>query len=134
MTRLAFAIAAGLALGGCCHDTGSYVPPSNARAEFGTLPKSHHVKRARSRRTRNLAVSSKDTSPSEEELSKLDPEAADDELRKKLVICRGCAEPAPDGQVSAIWPTRAAEGYLSIQKTLKSLSLPVEVTSSGGLR
>jgi hypothetical protein len=134
MARLAFAIAAGLALGGCCHNNGSYVPTSNARAEFGPLPKPHPVKRARSRPTSNTTVSSKDTSPGEEEFSKLDPEAADDRLRKKLVICRGCAEPAPDDQVSAIWPTRAAEGYLSIQKTLRSLSLPVEVTSSGGLR
>jgi hypothetical protein len=144
--RLAFAIAAGLALGGCCHDMGSYVPPSNAQAKFVLLPKPHHMKRARPRHTANTEVTSNANPPSENELSKLAPDskeqladldaidrAADDELRKKLVICRGCTQPAPDGQLSSIWPTRAAQGYLAIQKTLRSLSLPVESTSSRGL-
>ncbi len=144
--RLAFAIAAGLALGGCCHDMGSYVPPSNAQAKFVPLPKPHHLKRARPRHTANTEVTSNAIPPSEDELSKLDPVskerraaldaingAADDELRKKLVICRGCMQPAPDDQLSSIWPSRAPQGYLAIQKTLRSLSLPVESTSSGGL-
>jgi hypothetical protein len=137
--RLAFAIAAGLALGGCCHDIGAHVPASNARAEFGPLPKLSHLKRVRSRHTGNTAVSS--ISPSEDKLSRLDSkewsaaedQAADDELRKKLVICRGCEQPATEDQVSVVWPTRAAEGYLSIQRTLRSLSLP-EANSSGGSR
>jgi hypothetical protein len=142
--RLAFAIAAGLALSGCCHDIGSYVPPSNAQAKFSPLPKPHQVRHAKSQHTSNAAVASNAISPSEDVLSKLAPDskewhyalddinrAADDELRKKLVICRGCAEPAADDQSGSIWPPRPAEGYLSIQKTLRSLSLPVEPTSSG---
>jgi hypothetical protein len=145
--RLAFAIATGLALGGCCHNIGSYVPPSNAHAEFGPLSKPLHVKRAISRPTRNTAVTSEAISPGEDELSKLDPgskesnaaldainRAADDKLRKKIVICQGCEQPAPDSPSSSIWPTRAAEGYLSMQRTLRSLSLPVETSSSSGLR
>jgi hypothetical protein len=135
--RLAFAIAVGLALGGCCHDIGAHLPPSNARAEFGILSNPSHVKRVRSRHTGNTAASS--IPPSEDQLSKLDSkewsadqeQIADDELRKKLVICRGCEQPATEDQVSAVWPTRAAEGYLSIQKTLRSLSLPEATLSSG---
>ena len=146
MARLAFAIAAGLALGGCCHDIGGHVPSPQVRAEFGPATKPNHVKRARSRPARNTAMSARDISRSEDALSKLDPNseewqstldainrAADDELRKKLIICRGCEPPTVDDQVGAIWPTRAAEGYLSIQKTLRSLSFP-EATSSSGLR
>jgi hypothetical protein len=85
--------------------------------------------------------------PRADELSNLDPgskewlaaldainRAADDELRKKLVICRGCTQTAPDDQLSSIWPTRAAQGYLEIQKTLRSLHLPVEFTPSSGLQ
>jgi hypothetical protein len=126
---------------------GSYVPPSNAQTRFVRLPKPHHVKRARPRHTDTKNVTSNDTPLSEVELSKLDPNskeryadldainrAADEELRKKLVICRGCTQPEPDDQLSSIWPTRAAQGYLTIQKTLRSLSLPAESTSSSGLQ
>ena len=145
--RLAFAVALGLALGGCCHDMGSYVPPSNAQTRFVLLSKPYHVKRARPRHTDTKELTSNATPLSEVEFSKLDPNskeryadldainrAADDELRKKLVICRGCTQPAPNDQLSSIWPTRAAQGYLSIQRTLRSLSLPVESTSSSGLQ
>jgi len=93
-------------------------------------------------------VTSKAVSPSEDELSKLEPDskewhadqdaidrAADDELRQKLVICRGCTQPTPDDLSGSIWPTsRAAERYLSIQRTLRSLSSPLESASSGGLQ
>jgi hypothetical protein len=146
-TRLAFAIATGLALGGCCHNIGSYVPPSNAHAEFGPLSKPLHVKRAISRHISNTAAASKAISQSGDKLSNPDPDskewhdapdainsAADDGLKQKLVICRGCEQPAPDDPSSSIWPTRGAEGYLSIQRTLRSLSLPVETSSSSGLR
>jgi hypothetical protein len=105
------------------------------------------VKRTRPRHTSNTAGTSNAISPSEDELSKLSPDskewnaaldainrAADDELRKKLVICIGCAPPAPDDQLSSIWPTRADAGYLSTQKILRSLFLPVESNSSGGLQ
>ena len=138
---LAFTIAAALALGGCCHDMGSYVSPSNEPAKFASHPKPHHAKRTKPRYATSLEVTSSAIPPSENGAAKLDTDAidvinraADDELRKKLIICRGCARAAPDGYVSSIWPTRAAEGFLSIQKTLRSLSSPVESTSSNGLQ
>lgn len=135
--RLAFAFAAGLALGGCCHDFRAYVPPSSARAEFGPIRNSGHVKRTRSRHASNTAASSHYTSLSEHEFSRRETQsrerdsaldavnqADDDDLRKKLVICRGCEQPATEDEVSAVWPTRAADSYVSLQKTLRSLSLP----------
>lgn len=143
--RLAFAFAAALALGGCCQDIRGYVPPSNAR-EFGPIPKPKHVKRIRSRHSSKASLSSNHASPSEHELAKLEPhskewvsaldalnQAADDELRKKLMICRGCDQRVDEDQTSAVWPTRAADGYLSLQRTLGSLSLP-EAAPSGGPR
>lgn len=144
--RLAFAFVATLALGGCCQDIRAYVPPANARAQFGSIPKPSHVKRTRSRHTNNTTFSSYDTFPSERELSRLEPhskewdaaldtinQAADDELRKKLVICRGCEQPVAEDQVVAVWPTRAADGYVSLQRTLRSLALP-GAAPSGGLQ
>jgi hypothetical protein len=146
--RLGFVIAAGLALGGCCHDgVGYYVPRSNAVAEFGALPKSHYAKQAKARSPGSAAVTSKDISPGEDELSKLRPyskewhaaldainRAADEELKRKLVICRGCTPPTPDDQTGSLGTKRAAGGYLSLDEASKSLSLPPESTSSGGLR
>ncbi|MGC2025558.1 hypothetical protein [Bradyrhizobium sp.] len=144
--RLAFAFAAALALGGCCQDIKGYVPPSNARVEFGPIPKPKHVKRVRSGHSSKATLSSSDASASEHELAKLEPhskewdsaldalnQAADDELRKKLVICRGCDQRVDEDQTSAVWPTRAADGYLSLQRTLGSLALP-EAAPSGGPR
>src|ERR1700733_9748583 len=138
--RLAVAIAAGLALSGCCHEMGSYVPPSSELAKFAHS-KPHHAKRTKPRHASNLEVTSNVSPPDENGHPKLDADAidainraADDELKKKLGICRGCAQPAPNGQLNSIWPTRAAEGYLSIQKTLRTLSLPVNSTSSNGLQ
>src|ERR1700722_15303093 len=117
--RLAFTIAAGLALSGCCHEMGSYVPPSNEPSKFASHPKPHHAKQTKPRHASNLEVTSNAIPPSENGLAKLDTDAidainraADDELRKKLIICRGCAPAARDGYVSSIWPTRAAEGFL----------------------
>jgi hypothetical protein len=143
--RLACAIAAAIALSGCCHDIGSYVPPSNAQAKFAPLPKFHHVKR--SKPISNTTLTSNAIPPSGDELSNLDHgstewyaaldainRAADDELRKKLVICRGCEQPVADIQLSSTWPTRAADGFLSIQKTLRTLSLPANSTSSSGTK
>jgi hypothetical protein len=137
--RLAFTIAAGLALSGCCHDMGSYVPPSNELAKFASHPKPHHAKPTKPRHASNLEVTSNISRPNENGVPKLDTDAidainraADDQLKKKQVICRGCAQQAPDGQSNSIWPTRAADGYLSIQKTLRTLSLPVNSTSSNG--
>jgi hypothetical protein len=128
MTRgLVVALAAGLALGGCCHDIGSHVPHSSAQAQFHPASKPHQLKRSKPRIAVDSTVTPTDIFQSEDELS----QSAIDALRKKLVICRGCEDPAPNDVVSAVWPTRAAEGYLSLQKTLRSLSLP-EATSSGG--
>jgi hypothetical protein len=144
--RLAFAIAAGLSLGGCCHDgLGYFASRSSTLAEFGPAPKPHHVKRAKAQNSSNPAVtSSKNISPSEDELSKLKPysrewhaaldainRAADDELKRKLVICRGCT--APDDQTGSLGPKRAAGGYLSPDEASRAVSLPLESTSSGGL-
>jgi hypothetical protein len=134
--RLAFTIAAGLALSGCCHDMGSYIPPSSELAKFAFHPKPHHARRTKPRHASNLEVTNV-VPPGENEVSNLGTDAidainraADDELRKKLIICRGCAAAAEDGHISSIWPTRAAEGFLSIEKTLRSLSSP----SSNGLQ
>jgi hypothetical protein len=146
--RLGFVIAAALALGGCCHDGYEYsVPRSSVRAEFGALPKSHYGKQAKARSLSNAVVTSKDISPGEDELVKLRPyskewhvaldainRAADEELKRKLVICRGCSPPVPDDQTGSLGTKRAAGGYLSLDTASKSLSLPPEFTSSGGLR
>ena len=120
------ALAAGLALGGCCHDIAGHVPHSGAQAQFQPASKPHYLKRSRPRTAIDRTVTPTGIFQSEDELS----QSAIDALRKKLVICRGC-EAAPDDVVSAVWPTRAADGYLSLQKTLRSLSLP-EATSSDG--
>ena len=97
-------------------------PPNSALAGWdglGALPRRTHVKRVNVRKT--AAVASKDSSPSEDELSKLKPyskewhaaldainRAADDELKKKLVICRGCLPSEPDDRTGSI----ADGGYL----------------------
>ena len=115
--RLLFVIAAGLALSGCA-ESGRYTqPPTTALANwdgFGPLPKHNHVKRLKARKTSD-AVASKDSSPTEDELSKLKPysqewtavleginRAADDKLRRKLIICRGCMPPETGDQTSSI--------------------------------
>jgi hypothetical protein len=115
--RLLFVMVAGLALSSCA-GSGSYIqPPATALASwygFGPLPKRNHVKRVKVRKTSEDVVSG-DSSPSEDELSKLKPysqewtavldgmnRAADDKLRRKLIICRGCMPPETDDQTSSI--------------------------------
>jgi len=115
--RLLFVIVAGLALSGCA-GSGRYIqPPTTALANWdglGPLPKRHHVKRIKVRKTSEDVVT-RDSSPSEDELSKLKPysqewtavlnginRAADDKLRRKLIICRGCMPPESDDQTSSI--------------------------------
>ena len=115
--RLLFMIVAGLALSGCA-GSGRYIqPPTIALANWdglGPLPKRNHVKRLKVRKTSDDVVS-RDSSPSEDELSRLKPysqewtavldgmnRAADDKLRRKLIICRGCMPPETDDQTSAI--------------------------------
>jgi hypothetical protein len=118
--RLAFVIAAGSALGGCCMGSGCYIRPQTYALTswdgLGSLPKRNNVKPAKFRKT-TVAVASEDESPSEEELAKLRPyskewgaaldainRAADAKLRKKLIICRGCMPPEQDDQTGSIAP------------------------------
>jgi hypothetical protein len=115
--RLLFVIVAGLALSGCA-GSGRYIqPPTTALANWdglGPLPKRNHVKPVKVRKTSDDVVS-RDSSPSEDELSRLKPysqewtavldginRAADDKLRRKLIICRGCMPPETDDQTSSI--------------------------------
>ena len=126
---LIFVTAAGLALSGCCLDAnGCFIQPQ-ARVLVGwngldPLPKRHKVNRAKKIPKTSLAES-KDSSPSEDELTKLKPyskewtavfdtmnRAADDELKRKLVICRDCMPPEPDDRTGAI----TAGGYLSVRR------------------
>jgi hypothetical protein len=86
------------------------------------------VKRVKIRKT-SEAAAPQDNSPSEEELSKLKPyskewgvaldainRAADEKLKRKLIICRDCMLPEPDDQTGSIAPKRAAGGYLSFRQ------------------
>jgi hypothetical protein len=115
--RLLFVIVAGLALSGCA-GSGPYIrPPTTALANWdgsGPLPKRNHVKPVKVRKTSDDVVS-RDSSPSEDELSRLKPysqewtaaldginRAADDKLRKKLIICRGCMPSETDDLTSSI--------------------------------
>jgi hypothetical protein len=118
-SRLVFVIGAGLALSGCCLESGRYIqPPTNALASWDgrrPLPKRDHIKGVRVKVWKTEAATSKQSSPSEEELSRLTPyskewatvlnainRAADDELKRKLIICRGCLLPQPDDQTGSI--------------------------------
>lgn len=132
--RLAVAIAAGLALGGCCLDgNGCVVPPTTALASWdglGLLPKPAKVKRAKRAPKTSVAVAtSEDKSPGEEELSKLRPysrewsvvldainRADDDKLRKKLIICRNCMPPEAEDRTGSIAARREAGGYLPFRE------------------
>jgi hypothetical protein len=115
--RLLFVIVAGLALSGCA-GSGRYIqPPTIALANWdglGRLPKRNHVKPVRVRKTSDDVVS-RDSSPGEDELSRLKPysqewtavldginRAAEDKLRRKLIICRGCMPSETDDQTSSI--------------------------------
>jgi hypothetical protein len=123
--QLAFVIVAGLAVSGCCAGSGRYIqPPPNALASWdglGPLPKRNKVKRVKVQMT-SEDVASEETSPNEDELSKLKPyskewtavlnainRAADDKLKKQLIICRGCMPSETVDQTGSI----AAGGYLS---------------------
>ena len=115
--RLLFVIVAGLALSGCA-GSGRYIQsPTTALANWdglGPHPKRDHVKPVKVRKTSD-DVASRDNSPSEDELSRLKPysqewtaaldginRAADDKLRRKLIICRGCMPSETDDQTSSI--------------------------------
>jgi hypothetical protein len=115
--RLLFVFVAGLALSGCA-ESGRYIqPPTNALANWdglGPVPKRNRVKPVKVRKTSEDVVS-RDNSPSEDELARLKPysqewtalldginRAADDKLRRKLIICRGCMPPEAGDQTSSI--------------------------------
>jgi hypothetical protein len=124
--RLVFVFAASLALGGCCLGGSCYIqPPMGARASWdglGSPPKPFQAKVVRVKaQMPSQTVASRPSAPSEAELAALKPyskewtvmlnainRAADDELRKKLVICRGCMSPEADDQTGSI----ADDGYL----------------------
>jgi hypothetical protein len=124
--RLVFVFAAGLALGGCCLGSGCYIqPPTGALASWdglGPAPKRFQARAVRVKvQTTSETVASGESSPSEADLAKLKPyskewtamlgainRAADDELKKKLVICRGCLPSEPDDRTGSI----ADGGYL----------------------
>jgi len=127
--RLAFAIVAGLSLGGCCHDGFGYsASHSSTLAQLRPIPIPHHLKREKPRNASNSTVTSEDIPLSEDELSK----SADDELRKKLVICRGCEQPEPDRQANSIWPRSPADGHLTVDQV--SRLFPAQSPLSGGQR
>ena len=98
--QLAFALAVGLSLGGCSHDIAAHDPSLSARAEFGRVLRPHHAKRVKLRHVIKAQM------PVEEITSRTDEplDPAEDELSKKLVICRGCEEPAPSNPANALWP------------------------------
>ena len=121
--RLTFVIAVELLLGGCCRETGRYMPaPDHAMSAWNV---SHRISRAPlpKRRRAMLAIvpkmsatpTAQDTSPNEEDLAKLRPyskewgaaldamnRAADAKLKKKLIICNGCLSPEPNDRISSI--------------------------------
>jgi hypothetical protein len=116
--RLAFVIAAGSALGGCCMGSGCYIQPQafalTSWDGLSSLPKRSKVKPVKVRKT-SEAVASEDESPSEKELAKLRPyskewgaaldamnRAADAKLKKQMIICRGCMPPEQDDQTGSI--------------------------------
>jgi hypothetical protein len=118
--RLAFVIAAGSALGGCCMGSGCYIQPQTyvltSWDGHASLPKRNNVKPVKVRKT-SEALASEDESPSEEELAKLRPyskewgaaldamnRAADAKLKKQMIICRGCMPPEQDDQTGSIAP------------------------------
>jgi hypothetical protein len=101
---VAFMIAAMLLLGGCCRNEFGYaLSPSSSLAEFSPARKPHHVKRARIRKASNSTVASKEVSSGDD----LD----DEELRKKLVICRGCDQPEANDQSNSIWSKPTTDSH-----------------------
>ena len=122
--RLAFVIAAGLALSGCCLDgKGCDVPPRAGMLTswdgLGQPPIRHHSKLAKVPKAIVAAVHD-DDHPSEEDLAKLRPysrewgaaletlnRAADAKLKKKLIICRDCLPPEPDDRTGSLDRTSA---------------------------
>jgi hypothetical protein len=124
--RLVFVFAAGMALGGCCLGSGCYIqPPTGALASWdglGSPPRRFPAKVVRVKaQTPSPTVASAQNAPGEAELAMLKPyskewtvmlnainRAADDELRKRLIICRGCMPVEQEDRTGTI----ADDGYL----------------------
>jgi hypothetical protein len=104
-------------------------PPTGALASWdglGSPPKFFQTKVVRVKaQAPSQTVASQQSAPSETELAALKPyskewtvmlnainSAADDELRKKLVICRGCLPQEADDRTGSI----ADEGYLPVRQ------------------
>jgi hypothetical protein len=110
--RLAIAIAAGVTLGGCCHDGFGY-SHSNALAQFHPTPKPHFQKWSKPPTVSRNAAKPKEISANEDELS----DSANAELRKKLVICRGCEDPPTNDPPKAVWPNSSVSNLTVDQVT-----------------
>lgn len=113
-------------LSGCCRDTRSFVQRSAYATSHPdglpgvTVPRPHYVKLSKSRKFGfEVPVANEpkilDDVPSEDGLAKMAPyskewvaaleainRAAEEKLKKKLVICRGCLPPALDDQSGSI--------------------------------
>jgi hypothetical protein len=126
--RVVLVIAAGLAVSGCCIGSGCYTQPAThvltSWDGLGRAPVPKEVKRIKGPKIREAAAS-EDTSPREEELSRLRPysrewtaafnainAAADAKLKEKLIICQGCMPREPDDLTSSI----GAAGYLPVRQ------------------
>jgi hypothetical protein len=125
--QLAFALAAGLSLCGCSHEIAAHDPSLSARAEFGRAAVPHHVKRLKSRHADNALMSSKVIAPRADE----SPDSDDDEISKKLVICRGCEDSATNIQANAIWP-KSVGAHLTVDQV--SRLFPAQSALGSGLR
>jgi hypothetical protein len=110
--RFVWVLVTGLSLVGCCHREPGYpISHSNTSAQLRPIAKPHHPKRSKPIGVGNGTTTLKDATASEDELS----EAVNDELRKKLVICRGCEDPPPSDRANFTWPNSTAS-HLTIDQ------------------
>ena len=118
--QLAFLVTAALALSGCSHECGGYMPPPTSRLTnwdgLGSFPTRDKAKFTKARRQSEPEAA--DEAPSEEsQLAALKPyseewwsvhdaidRAAEVRLAKKMVICRNCMPPRPEDQTGSIAP------------------------------
>src|SRR6202000_1085333 len=101
--RLVLALAAGLLLGGCCHDGVGY-SHSSALAQLRPIAKPRHPKQPKPQVASTDTATPKDFPVGEDELIQTE----DDELKMKLVICRGCEDRLPNVRANSVWPKSAA--------------------------
>ncbi len=116
----AFLIAAALALSGCSHECGGYMPPPTTRLTswdgLGQFPTGDKVRSTKARRESEPEAAS-GAAPEESQLAALQPysqewwsvhdaidRAADARLAKKMVICRDCMPSKPEDQTGSVAP------------------------------